>query len=314
MPYAGHVYNIPIHLWFPRAYPKEPPMVFVIPTQAMLIRSGSHTANDGRVHVPYMDVWQRKIEGYSLVELVRECQAAFSIEPPVMAKPKQPLSVEASIAGRTQDASVSPTHNVNSLSQKPAPVPSRPPKAIPYSTVSPPHPKRPERPETPKHLEPLGSTPGTLSNKNASPSVSSSLRTDFASGEMEPSYMPAPQRPMNPALLELHAKVYAKVSSRVTEIFASHLQSKQRLHLLLEDLERGTPAIDDEIRRLRAVRDICLTNAHRLTTTIDAAKRCTAEMEMRPEPDVDRMLSATSLVENQYVIVYVREMADRHKF
>ena len=63
-------------------------MVFVIPTQAMLIRSGSHTAHDGRVHVPYLDVWQRKIEGYSLVELVRECQAAFSIEPPVMAKPK----------------------------------------------------------------------------------------------------------------------------------------------------------------------------------------------------------------------------------
>ena len=65
--------------------------------------------------------------------------------------------------------------------------------------------------------------------------------------------------------------------------------------------------------RLRAVRDICLTNVHRLTTTIDAAKRCTAEMEMRPEPDVDRMLSATSLVENQYVIVSLREMANGHK-
>lgn len=288
-------------------------MVFVIPTQAMLIRSGSHTAHDGRVHVPYLDVWQRKIEGYSLVELVRECQAAFSIEPPVMAKPKQPLSVEASIAGRSQDAIVSPIRNVDSVSQKPAPVPSRPPKAIPNSTISPPHPKRPERPEILEHLGPFGFTPGTLSNESASPSGSSSLRTDIASGEIEPSNIPAPQRPMNPALLELHAKVHAKVSSRVTEIFASHSQSKQRLHLLLEDLERGTPAIDDEIRRLRAVRDICLTNVHRLITTIDAAKRCTAEMEMRPEPDVDRMLSATSLVENQYVIVSLREMANGHK-
>ena len=86
VPFRGSVYNIPMHFWFPRVYPQEPPIVYVVPMRDMLLRSGAHTTPEGCVQVPYIHTWLRKPEASSLLELVRECQAAFSLEPPVMAK------------------------------------------------------------------------------------------------------------------------------------------------------------------------------------------------------------------------------------
>lgn len=121
--------------------------------------------------------------------------------------------------------------------------------------------------------------------------------------------MPAPPRPMNPAVTELHTKVHQQLSMRVAEMHAVQTQSDAQLRMLLDDLERGAPALEDEMQRLRAVRDVCVTNAQRLSTMMDTAKRTTWELEARPEPDIDHMMSATSLVENQLLQLMADDQA-----
>ena len=247
VPFHGSVYNIPMHFWFPRVYPQEPPIVYVVPMRDMLLRSGAHTTPEGCVQVPYIHTWLRKPEASSLLELVRECQAAFSLEPPVMAK-------------------------------RPTSPPAPPP--LPRQTV----PAVPPLPPKANHASP---------RETEVPEVT----------------MPAPPRPMNPAVTELHTKVHQQLSMRVAEMYAAQTQSDAQLRMLLDDLERGAPALEDEMQRLRAVRDVCVTNTQRLSTMMDTAKRTTWELEARPEPDVDHMMSATSLVENQLLQLMADDQA-----
>lgn len=247
VPFRGNVYHIPVHIWFPRAYPQEPPIVYVVPIRDMLLRSGTHITPEGCVQVPYMHTWMRKPEAGSLLELVRECQAAFSLEPPVMAK--RPTSPPLPPPLPPQ---IKPT------------VPQLPPKTTHASSSA------AEMPQVTTH---------------------------------------APQRPLNPAVTKLHTRVHEQVSMRVADIRAAHTQSDAQLRMLLDDLERGAPALDDEMQRLRAVRDICVANTRRLSAMIDTAKRTTWELEARPEPDVDHMMSATSLAENQLLQLMADDQA-----
>lgn len=107
----------------------------------------------------------------------------------------------------------------------------------------------------------------------------------------------APRPPPNPQLVQLHAKV----STRIHELRTSLERTNAHLRVVHGDLERGCPAITDEMMRLRAVRDVCATTAQRIHATIAAAHQRTIELRARQEPDVDTMLTTTSIVENQCV-------------
>ena len=111
----------------------------------------------------------------------------------------------------------------------------------------------------------------------------------------------APRPPPNPQLVQLHAHVHAKVSTRIHELRTSLERTNAHLRVVHGDLERGCPAITDEMMRLRAVRDVCATTAQRIHATIAAAHQRTIELRARQEPDVDTMLTTTSIVENQCV-------------
>lgn len=60
--YRGATYNIPIDVWVPRLYPREPPIVYVRPTNEMLIRKGKNVDPSGRVGGEYVERWERKWE------------------------------------------------------------------------------------------------------------------------------------------------------------------------------------------------------------------------------------------------------------
>ena len=53
VPFRGSVYNIPMNFWFPRVYPQEPPIVYVVPMRDMLLRRGAHTTPDASDQVRY---------------------------------------------------------------------------------------------------------------------------------------------------------------------------------------------------------------------------------------------------------------------
>lgn len=163
------------------------------------------------------------------------------------------------------------THN-REHAEMPAP-PARPPKASSVDAPLPVTDAIPERP--PKPAPP------------APPATTEPTRT--------------PPRPVNPEIMELQKRLHAKLSRSVAETQHALQQANEQLERLCDDLERGRPAMDDEMQRLRVVRDLCVVDAERLDTTVQKAQQQTADLQARPEPDVDHMLSATSLAENQCV-------------
>ncbi|KAI0748040.1 UEV domain-containing protein [Daedaleopsis nitida] len=86
--FRGAAYHIPIALWIPRDYPRNPPIAYVVPTADMLIRAGPDMDVSGRCLPHYLRNWERKSEGCSLTALLEAMQESFSREPPVYAKPK----------------------------------------------------------------------------------------------------------------------------------------------------------------------------------------------------------------------------------
>lgn len=57
--FRGNTYRFPLSIWIPHAYPREPPMIYVTPTQTMVIRAGQHVDPQGQVYHPYLVGWQQ---------------------------------------------------------------------------------------------------------------------------------------------------------------------------------------------------------------------------------------------------------------
>jgi hypothetical protein len=55
-------YNIPIALWLTRQYPSQPPIVYVVPTNEMLVKAGKYVDVSGRCNIEYILLWERKSE------------------------------------------------------------------------------------------------------------------------------------------------------------------------------------------------------------------------------------------------------------
>ncbi|KAJ5593962.1 uncharacterized protein N7459_000170 [Penicillium hispanicum] len=55
--FRGSTYRFPIALWIPNTYPREPPIVYVTPTQDMAVRMGQHVTLEGRVYHHYLAHW-----------------------------------------------------------------------------------------------------------------------------------------------------------------------------------------------------------------------------------------------------------------
>ena len=111
----------------------------------------------------------------------------------------------------------------------------------------------------------------------------------------------APPRPPNPQLVALHDELHAKLSARLAALSSSLDQTNEQLAVLSSDLDRGRPAIEDEMRRLEAVRDVCRVTGDRLDETTRAARDRIDWLRSREDLDPDGLIVATSIVGNQYV-------------
>ncbi|ORY59432.1 UEV domain-domain-containing protein [Leucosporidium creatinivorum] len=82
-------YHCPIALWLPLDFPTKPPMVFVIPSATLAVKSGPNVDPSGKVSVPYLENWARKGEGCSLLSLINELIPLFSARYPVVTRQQQ---------------------------------------------------------------------------------------------------------------------------------------------------------------------------------------------------------------------------------
>ncbi|RAL01831.1 putative endosomal sorting complex protein TSG101 [Aspergillus ibericus CBS 121593] len=88
--FRGTVYKFPITLWIPNTYPREPPLVYVTPTQDMAVRVGQHVTLEGRVYHHYLAHWAEAWERSSLSDFLLILREVFAKEPPVRYKQQQP--------------------------------------------------------------------------------------------------------------------------------------------------------------------------------------------------------------------------------
>ncbi|KAF2005744.1 UEV-domain-containing protein [Amniculicola lignicola CBS 123094] len=168
--FRGTPYGFPVSIWVPHNYPREPPLVYVTPSQDMAVRPGQHVSGDGRVYHPYLAQWEKYWDKSTIFDFLAVLRGVFAKEPPVRSKQQQqghqynaparqappPLPPTPAEWRRSnlQDAGASSSSSPDPSSQAPAP-PPKPPK--PYETATPtpqaPHPPQ-ERYQKPPPLPP----------------------------------------------------------------------------------------------------------------------------------------------------------------
>jgi ESCRT-I complex subunit TSG101 len=70
--FRGASYNIPIAVWVTKEYPRQPPIVYVVPTQDMLVRPSKHVDVSGQCKIEYIQHWEKKSEVSSLTEITTD--------------------------------------------------------------------------------------------------------------------------------------------------------------------------------------------------------------------------------------------------
>ncbi|KAJ5161328.1 hypothetical protein N7492_006720 [Penicillium capsulatum] len=88
--FRGTTYRFPVALWIPSSYPREPPMVYVTPTNDMAVRMGQHVTLEGRVYHHYLAHWAEAWDRSNLVDLLSILRDVFAKEPPVRYRQQMP--------------------------------------------------------------------------------------------------------------------------------------------------------------------------------------------------------------------------------
>ncbi|GAB1316475.1 Suppressor protein stp22 of temperature-sensitive alpha-factor receptor and arginine permease [Madurella fahalii] len=84
--FRGTTYRFPISLWVPHAYPREAPLVYVTPTENMMVRPGQHVDPQGQVYHPYLVGWSTFWDKSTILDFLAILQDIFAKEPPVVAR------------------------------------------------------------------------------------------------------------------------------------------------------------------------------------------------------------------------------------
>ncbi|PFH56640.1 hypothetical protein XA68_16208 [Ophiocordyceps unilateralis] len=84
--FRGSTYRFPLSIWVPHAYPREPPLVYVTPTQSMVVRPGQHVDPQGQVYHPYLVRWSDFWDKSTLEDFLAVLTDVFAKEPPVVSR------------------------------------------------------------------------------------------------------------------------------------------------------------------------------------------------------------------------------------
>ncbi|KAF3390325.1 Tumor susceptibility protein [Penicillium rolfsii] len=169
--FRGTTYRFPVALWIPNTYPREPPIIYVTPTQDMAVRVGQHVTLEGRVYHHYLAHWAEAWDRSTISDMLSILQEVFAKEPPV--RYRQPMPPQAQLQqthmqtpppvpplppgmGPSAAPSSSPAHSPSPSRAANSTPPQLPPK---HGASAEPHPRPPaqaaERYQPPPPLPPL---------------------------------------------------------------------------------------------------------------------------------------------------------------
>ncbi|KAG5293948.1 ESCRT-I component [Histoplasma capsulatum G186AR] len=216
--FRGALYRFPITIWVPKAYPREPPFVYVTPTQDMLVRPGQHVSGEGRVYHHYLAHWSEASDRSTIVDLLYILRDVFAKEPPVISKQQQNIRISAQqneppppVPPLPQELAktVSPSPPPAQLHQAPPQLPPKPSQVVEPERQQQEHPAQAKYNKPPPPLPPLPNDIGhqrsvsqqrnydQVSNNHdtyRAPQRSSSLRQPTPQSQMAPQTPPLPQK------------------------------------------------------------------------------------------------------------------------
>ncbi|KAJ5297226.1 Nucleic acid-binding OB-fold [Penicillium atrosanguineum] len=170
--FRGTTYRFPIALWIPNTYPREPPIVYVTPTQDMAVRVGQHVTLEGRVYHHYLARWAEAWDRATISDLLMILREVFAKEPPVRNR-QQMLP-----------------HPQTQQTQTPPPLPPLPPGMGPSSTPQ----------AQPPSTAPMTQTPPQLPPKPGAATVPQQLPAQTAERYQSPPPLPPlPPKDYNPS-------------------------------------------------------------------------------------------------------------------
>ncbi|KAK5662293.1 hypothetical protein OQA88_8199 [Cercophora sp. LCS_1] len=133
--FRGTTYRFPISLWVPHAYPREAPLVYVTPTETMMVRPGQHVDPQGQVYHPYLVGWSTFWDKSSVLDFLAILRDIFAKEPPVIARQQgrpspsvqQQTAAPPPVPPLPPDLARPPTNNIQPPPQEDAASPPPPP-------------------------------------------------------------------------------------------------------------------------------------------------------------------------------------------
>ncbi|KAH7402934.1 UEV domain-containing protein [Pyrenochaeta sp. MPI-SDFR-AT-0127] len=212
--FRGATYGFPVAIWVPYTYPRESPIVYVTPSQDMIVRPGQHVSGDGRVYHPYLAQWGKYWDKSTLFDFLAVLRGVFAKEPPV--RSKQQLQHNAPIQQapppvpptpaewrRSQQGTpgASPSPSLPNKAPAPPPKPPKPheqsrqtpqPQHDRYSQPPPLPPHPPHQPQSQQYQQPQRSSYGTPPNWQQQP-----LPAQHGAQHMQSSYDMSPATPVS---------------------------------------------------------------------------------------------------------------------
>ncbi|KAI8806909.1 UEV domain-containing protein [Cladochytrium replicatum] len=322
--FRQNTYNIPVEVWLPMQYPREPPMAFVKPTAQMMIRPGKHVDMSGRIYHPFLFYWTTRPE-VTLTDFFRVMQDIFSAEPPVFERSQAAaVANQSTNQNSSYNASSSYQPNANLLLSRPlqtgsTPLTVPPPPKTSASRLSQPAPPPPPPLATtaanPGFASSLyGSISGIISSAASSLPVSLGYGTPpdqpnpGSSPQLPSSYIPPSRSPVYNANEASGAAATVKLQSLRHAVIEKLRNEKRKFeasrqidHLLMTNrqLQEGEAQIIEIMRKLKDEEQKTLLNIELLTVKNRELADNVAQIKQQPDSNIDEAIWGTTIVYNQ---------------
>ncbi|KAF2969286.1 hypothetical protein GQX73_g4261 [Xylaria multiplex] len=210
--FRGTTYRFPISIWIPHAYPREPPLGYVTPTDTMMVRPGQHVDPQGRIYHPYLVRWTEFWDKSSLIDFLAILRDIFAKEPPVVSRQQlRPAQQQQSTPSPTPPPvpplppsmarpSPQPTQSPHTSDSRPPPPPPKGndlPQVIPTPTVRADGPPLPPLPQQGMRRQPSQHT-ANQPERQVAPPTNRLSRYDMAPPLPPQGPQPHSQPPANP--------------------------------------------------------------------------------------------------------------------
>ncbi|CZS96102.1 related to component of actin cortical patches LAS17 [Rhynchosporium agropyri] len=242
--FRGTTYRFPIALWIPHAYPLEPPLIYVVPTDGMMVRPGQHVDQQGKVYHPYLVGWAQYWDKSNILDFLAILREVFAKEPPVVSRQQQnppprpqsqaPPPIPPPPPGSVRSASISSLNG-------PPPPPPKPGSNAQQSPVG-----EPSRQDSGPPLPPLPPQLGNARYGQQSPTYNELGRNPQRTSSLR--YETAPPLPLQP---QRQRSLRRSLGGPVSPIPSPQAQSNQQQYQPLNSPNNSQPSHNPQQQFIR---------------------------------------------------------------